>query len=507
MVRLILGIILCLWSFLGILGWIITAKPLNAKGVLGFLIFIIPGILLIIYGSRTRKRKDLKKSDLDREKETIKEKTNLSPSNQTIQPKKDLGSPPIESIIQNPQLLDNADFSIRYNGIKALRDVNSQESRDVLQKFNRNHIGIDELINVPSDTFLSTFCMDKNLYATPNSLGIKIEIFDLITKELKYSLQGPGSITCMSFSPNGLFIGVGSSIRGYAEYISIYEFEKSKIPIKKFHNSTGIAGVLAPALIVPTWGTSHVVFSPDSKSIAIGAENGNVSILELNENKPRKFSSSGYSQPHDLCFSHNGKLLAQFTYGGGRATSTNEKSLMKVWDVDSGNEKFSFEGGPYSIYHKFRTKIYFSFDDRFLAAGGHEEDKTIKIWDISSGELLSSFEAHQHAITSLIFSKDNKYLLSGSKDSTLKLWSILDSQNNLRNKPILMDHIKFNWVIEGKMTLGKLLKADKPPEIEKLIYSQRDDRIIAVYPCGLSKSGDPNNRCLVFITLPEYLGE
>jgi WD40 repeat protein len=58
-------------------------------------------------------------------------------------------------------------------------------------------------------------------------------------------------------------------------------------------------------------------------------------------------------------------------------------------------------------------------------------DYVIRLFDLDTGEKLRQFERHTAPITSLVFSADGRYLLSGSHDGTLRLWR-LAKQSTLR---------------------------------------------------------------------------
>ena len=65
--------------------------------------------------------------------------------------------------------------------------------------------------------------------------------------------------------------------------------------------------------------------------------------------------------------------------------------------------------------------IAFSSDSKFIASGS--KDKTIKIWQVDTGKEIMTFEGHSDDITSVAINADNTILASGSKDKTLKLWA------------------------------------------------------------------------------------
>ncbi len=68
------------------------------------------------------------------------------------------------------------------------------------------------------------------------------------------------------------------------------------------------------------------------------------------------------------------------------------------------------------------SSVCFSFDGKFALSGSW--DKTLKLWDVVTGECLRTFEGHSQSLDSVCFSADDKFALSGSADKTLKLWDL-----------------------------------------------------------------------------------
>ena len=60
------------------------------------------------------------------------------------------------------------------------------------------------------------------------------------------------------------------------------------------------------------------------------------------------------------------------------------------------------------------------FGDIFLGIGS--KDNTIKVWDSRTGALLHTLQGHSESVRSVSYSPDGKYILSGSGDKTIKVW-------------------------------------------------------------------------------------
>jgi WD40 repeat protein len=66
------------------------------------------------------------------------------------------------------------------------------------------------------------------------------------------------------------------------------------------------------------------------------------------------------------------------------------------------------------------TSVAFSPNARQVLSGS--QDSSLKLWDVASGTLLRNFEGHSGQVRSVAFSPDGRQVLSGSSDRTLKLW-------------------------------------------------------------------------------------
>ena len=110
----------------------------------------------------------------------------------------------------------------------------------------------------------------------------------------------------------------------------------------------------------------------------------------------------------DLKYSPNGEYIAVGTSIG-----------IEILDGRT-LDRLKFFGDELNNY--LAASISFSPDGRYLASGSR--DKTVKLWDVSSGREIKTLTGHSDDVRSVSFSPDGSYLASGSSDKTIKLWDV-----------------------------------------------------------------------------------
>ncbi|MFC1714746.1 caspase family protein [Candidatus Poribacteria bacterium] len=72
------------------------------------------------------------------------------------------------------------------------------------------------------------------------------------------------------------------------------------------------------------------------------------------------------------------------------------------------------------------TSVAFSPDGRYILSGSN--GTTAKLWEVATGREVRSFSGHQHHVWSVAFSPDGHHVLSGSWDGWLNLWEVSTGQ-------------------------------------------------------------------------------
>ena len=73
-------------------------------------------------------------------------------------------------------------------------------------------------------------------------------------------------------------------------------------------------------------------------------------------------------------------------------------------------------------HSSYVTSVAITPDGKYIVSGSWES--TIKLWDIKSGEEIRTFKGHSNSVFSVAITPDGKYIVSGGEDGTIKLWDI-----------------------------------------------------------------------------------
>ncbi|KAJ3168523.1 Transducin (beta)-like 3 [Geranomyces variabilis] len=96
------------------------------------------------------------------------------------------------------------------------------------------------------------------------------------------------------------------------------------------------------------------------------------------------------------------------------ATSSTDKTI-KLWNVADFSCVKTFEGHTNSV-----LQVSFLSAGMQLASCG--SDGLLKLWTIRSNECVATLDGHEDRVWALAVHKDEKYIMSGSSDSTVVVW-------------------------------------------------------------------------------------
>jgi WD40 repeat protein len=132
-----------------------------------------------------------------------------------------------------------------------------------------------------------------------------------------------------------------------------------------------------------------------------------------------------------LAFSPNGHLLA---------ASYNHYSCVRLWDVITGTQKYSFEA------YSFGNEVVFSPDNQFLAIG---HPRGTILWDVAKNRV---HKENSNPASIVAYSPDGRTLASTYHNKTIELWDLDAKFPNPDFHSLPIDDIEFSS--DGKLAIS-----------------------------------------------------
>jgi len=158
-----------------------------------------------------------------------------------------------------------------------------------------------------------------------------------------------------------------------------------------------------------------VVFTPDGHMLATGGDDRKIMFWDLMQRQVVIALSLDDTAAHALAVSPNGQTLVTGSY-----------RKIKVWRIPHMEGLTTFS--PPQLLHSFTghthivRSLAISADGKILVSGSR--DTTIKVWHLETGELLHTLQGHRDGVYAIALSPDGQIIASGSVDKTIKLWHL-----------------------------------------------------------------------------------
>ena len=166
-------------------------------------------------------------------------------------------------------------------------------------------------------------------------------------------------------------------------------------------------------------------FSRDGKKIYAANGDGTISEWDVALGKEIRFWKAHDSFTYRLMFSPDYKLLASFGH-----------STVKLWDTSNWREVKTLLMPRAAGISSHPSALAFSNNGNLIAAsdvGLDSKQNTYAyiramVWNAKTGEKLFTLEGHKFDISGIVFTRDDRFLLTGSVDTTIVFWDMKRGQ-------------------------------------------------------------------------------
>lgn len=257
--------------------------------------------------------------------------------------------------------------------------------------------------------YKADFSPNEKLIAS-SSRDMTARIWDFATGREIYKLTGfKCSVKSVAFSPDGKTLAVV----GNDGMLKIWGVETGKELKSLVHSD-------APDVDVSVY---SVVFSRDGKKIYAGNGDGTISEWDAATGRETNVWKAHKDIIIALTFSPDYRWLASDGYN---------EANVKLWDAATRREIRTFgEKKTEGLLEQSHT-VAFSPNGKLIASsvtGFDEKQRQFAyvrtyVWNVETGEKLFTFEGQKSDVGALVFTPDNRFLISGSADTTIKFYDL-----------------------------------------------------------------------------------
>jgi len=259
--------------------------------------------------------------------------------------------------------------------------------------------------------YRAVFSPDEKLLGS-SSRDLTVRVWDVATGQQLHSFGGfRCSVKAVAFSPDGkLVAGAGNDgmvkiwdLKSGAELKSLVHKDSAEIDMSVY----------------------SIGFSGDGQKIYAANGDGTISEWDVKSGAETKVWKAHGSDVHKLLFSTDYHLLA-----------SQADAAVKLWDTSNWHEMQSLPMTDQNGVSPRASEIAFSHDGKLIAVtdtGIDPKQNTYAfvraiVWNAQTGEKLFTIGDHKFDIDGLVFSRDDRYLLTGSVDQTIKFWDMKTGQ-------------------------------------------------------------------------------
>ena len=212
---------------------------------------------------------------------------------------------------------------------------------------------------------------------------------------------GRGRIADIALSPDGTHLGVASSI-------GLWWYELATMqPVALWETERGMV--------------SAISFSNDGQWLATGNVDGVIKVWDVQHSvcvAQMQRDKSRFPGVVHLTFSPDSQRLA--------ATGIRD-AIVDVWHPETGFSRAKFYEDQINLRVHERP-IAFSTDSCLLACTETSDSQStadsISVWDLVRGECIANLTEHTDFVESLCFSPCNRFLASGGRKGTVRVWDM-----------------------------------------------------------------------------------
>lgn len=286
-----------------------------------------------------------------------------------------------------------------------------------------------------------------------------VRLWDLSKRLPKHIIEVPEQANALAFSDNGKWLAVGDNMgsayvcdlntEGEIRKLTLPDLASGRVP--SIHSLAFLPNTEKVLTGGPSYdGTGHgdlvlwdvtsnerskvfttdkpitsFAVSPDGLRIAVGEENGNLSLVNVADwNVIRTFAGHA-TEINDVSFANDGNRLAS---AAGDISKFDQPELL-LWNLADSKPPIPLQGHKANV-----TAVQFAEDGQLWSCG---YDGSIFVWDPVNASIVANFKAHAGRVNAIVQVPGSKELVTAGDEGAAKVWNpILRTIDKLNSSKI-----------------------------------------------------------------------
>jgi WD40 repeat protein len=281
--------------------------------------------------------------------------------------------------------------------------------------------GANERAFEGADKPIQAVAMSKNaLWAATGGADATVRFYNFADGKLLATYKAPGPIHGLAFTANNQMLAAACEDKSVQTWSIAQPANNMPLTVDNIKPAQSFAHAAAAA---------DATFSPDGTTLYTAGADKVVKAWKIASEAPTK--NLGHPSFVDaVAFNNNGTQLATGCHDG----------KVRIWDIAKGQVLKEINAhmtappvpgqqpGPAPVYC-----VAWTADGKQVLSGSL--DTSLKLWDAASGNLVKEFKGykekefdkgHREGVFTAAFSPDGKFIVSGSSDRSIKVWNVAD---------------------------------------------------------------------------------